>query len=1039
MAAAAEAGRRVVSATEYEDVVTMLGDMDVHVAAQQNELRVVHAAATAQTAELQSIKQQLLERQALIKDRDKLISRLRLALTDTVLAADNVAGRATEAATKIAKVLDTCAVARNAYCALHRHASEIINRLIADLAESREAQHRLQAQLVETGLLLLQTHAALGTRIEKSAKLRHVRNSLVALSDPLTATMSDASQLEVTSYKLSEPSQLGEDNVADSYIEVSRASLEVAAAVHEVRISANLFGHNEEDQDKTFAQNESDFVAELVQAIEERKLMEVPARASFHAYEALLRSGTSMLLRPPVSERWVTSMEECTRRKITLEQTRAKRIQADKAEAAALAREEGRQAQVRMLERQAEYAHANYEELKQKFEANEREAVHAIKTAERAVRDLEALRADAERARAVAEAREEAQQQQRRALEVELTVARSQLNEWQRKCEACSRDAALAAEYASKEMVRITALAERSAAASSEREAIIARQESSLREAQAQQREKEALWEDRMAQALLAVESVSRELAVLRHSMDAQHADNMQRLESMRSAKNEEVFNRLVREGEWMRKSSTNEEVFNRLVREGEWMRKRVEELTSAIADLRVISTANVCGQQQAELHGVAERPLQHSTSQKLHVDSSNEAMKAAMLESATIQDGDRSSPHKEDEFTLPVVIEELQHGILNPGGNVLGTLTVEASPQSSASSPIPVNLSRTARPTCMLNVLHSSAGFNKEEPSQEERLRITPDQHFSDSEGSRHSSILEASPDKRMVAQAPLEANISSMYMGRDHEATTLPSCIRSERATSELPLSSQATSSAASNSVLIQRESSPAISARVPHNMVDAERRMISQCSSLGTSQGNAQKFPGTIPAPFHFHPQQHRRAAESEMGEMRILSSSSSSGDVGGNSPSISPRPHATVATLREVVAQSASRNFPTHTGSEPSTAATREHLATSEASSPLTITEVQPALANVPTALVTVLTDKVIESQPNPDTLQHEIVRDDNYYMERARQLRALRIQAQLENATQEEAHRGESSSFGLEVGDTDQLDLQSTSSVEEVEW
>jgi len=961
----------------------------VHVAAQQNELRVVHAAATAQTAELQSIKQQLLERQALIKDRDKLISRLRLALTDTVLAADNVAGRATEAATKIAKVLDTCAVARNAYCALHRHASEIINRLIADLAESREAQHRLQAQLVETGLLLLQTHAALGTRIEKSAKLRHVRNSLVALSDPLTATMSDASQLEVTSYKLSEPSQLGEDNVADSYIEVSRASLEVAAAVHEVRISANLFGHNEEDQDKTFAQNESDFVAELVQAIEERKLMEVPARASFHAYEALLRSGTSMLLRPPVSERWVTSMEECTRRKITLEQTRAKRIQADKAEAAALAREEGRQAQVRMLERQAEYAHANYEELKQKFEANEREAVHAIKTAERAVRDLEALRADAERARAVAEAREEAQQQQRRALEVELTVARSQLNEWQRKCEACSRDAALAAEYASKEMVRITALAERSAAASSEREAIIARQESSLREAQAQQREKEALWEDRMAQALLAVESVSRELAVLRHSMDAQHADNMQRLESMRSAKNEEVFNRLVREGEWMRKSSTNEEVFNRLVREGEWMRKRVEELTSAIADLRVISTANVCGQQQAELHGVAERPLQHSTSQKLHVDSSNEAMKAAMLESATIQDGDRSSPHKEDEFTLPVVIEELQHGILNPGGNVLGTLTVEASPQSSASSPIPVNLSRTARPTCMLNVLHSSAGFNKEEPSQEERLRITPDQHFSDSEGSRHSSILEASPDKRMVAQAPLEANISSMYMGRDHEATTLPSCIRSERATS--------------------------------------------------TSQGNAQKFPGTIPAPFHFHPQQHRRAAESEMGEMRILSSSSSSGDVGGNSPSISPRPHATVATLREVVAQSASRNFPTHTGSEPSTAATREHLATSEASSPLTITEVQPALANVPTALVTVLTDKVIESQPNPDTLQHEIVRDDNYYMERARQLRALRIQAQLENATQEEAHRGESSSFGLEVGDTDQLDLQSTSSVEEVEW
>jgi hypothetical protein len=354
-----------VGAPEHEAALAMLGDLDVHVAEQQNELRAVHAAAAAQTAELRGVQRRLVERTALVEGRDSVAGRLRSTLRSTALAAEMASEQASHAASSSARVLDACASARTAYADLHRHARAATSLLASELAASREAQHKLQSQLVETGLLLLQTHAALGTRLDKASKLRQVRDCLLALSEaPAAGSPRSIAEVNFASLRLTEPLELEEDGAAESSLAASRAAVAAAAAAQDARTAAALTapydetdeiaGTDEADrragESGSGAQRESAFLYELAEALEQRRLMDATGRAAFHKYEAVLASGTSLLLRPPVTDRWVSSGEERARRQHLWEEAKARRATADKAEAEARAREEGRVQRTRYLE-----------------------------------------------------------------------------------------------------------------------------------------------------------------------------------------------------------------------------------------------------------------------------------------------------------------------------------------------------------------------------------------------------------------------------------------------------------------------------------------------------------------------------------------------------------------------------------------------------------------------------------------------------------------------------------------------------------------
>lgn len=538
----------VVSALENSDVLAMLADLDLHVAALKNELRTVHEAAAAQTARLRAVKSLLTRRRTLVQDSATSAGRLRAAARAAARAAEVAAVRAEESATSSAMVLGAHAQARKAYADLHLHARRVISRLAAELAASRDAQHGLQAQLIETGMLLLQTHSALGTRIDKAVKLRRVRESMEALAAQSIEARLGEGVFDILSLGLTEPLELLPDISAEASIEAGRAAVAVAAAARDARTAAVLSGP---DGEHDGPQSEASFLQEVDESVEHGHVTR--DRASLQAYDVLVRSGTSLLLQPPVNERWYTSSRERGRRLHAWEQAKAGRAASERAEAVSSAREEFRvqkmlqltselqqssaryEERIRELSEELQESRARHRESRQKHEACERDAAEAARSAQAAELQIVSLRAAADSAEAVAAAREDTRADRIRRLEAEVAKTKDRCDEWE----------------------RVAAV----------REDATASRDEVLRQSEAKYAKLRVEWS---SEFLHATESIATQLAAL-----------TQGLESQREGAQSHAVGATVQDA-----------AIRQLEGENAWMKERLAELTSAVANLCVAASA---------------------------------------------------------------------------------------------------------------------------------------------------------------------------------------------------------------------------------------------------------------------------------------------------------------------------------------------------------------------------------------------------------------------------------------------------------------
>lgn len=138
----------------------MVEDAESHAAVLLRELQMAHEALTARTAENSAITLSLSERLNAMRRRSYDAARLR-TFVDHVNRNVAVASQSADEMGQLAlAAMNEAVSARAAYESLHAHARERVAGLAEALARSRHESENLRTSLVETGVLLCQTHAA---------------------------------------------------------------------------------------------------------------------------------------------------------------------------------------------------------------------------------------------------------------------------------------------------------------------------------------------------------------------------------------------------------------------------------------------------------------------------------------------------------------------------------------------------------------------------------------------------------------------------------------------------------------------------------------------------------------------------------------------------------------------------------------------------------------------------------------------------------------------------------------------------------------
>ena len=184
--------------------------------------------------------------------------------------------------------------ARREYAALHEEATHKLGVLAEALADERTELVSAQKELLRVQLLLLQTHAAIGTQIDKAPQLAAIRDGMLgAAQRPLAATPTDCLQLTRPAALVElEGAQGGGGSKPTEPTEPTEPTAAVASV--------------EEDELR--------WLRELAEEQRSGQLVDAQAQAALGLLHAHARSGSSLLLRAPAEERWATSEAERHRR-----------------------------------------------------------------------------------------------------------------------------------------------------------------------------------------------------------------------------------------------------------------------------------------------------------------------------------------------------------------------------------------------------------------------------------------------------------------------------------------------------------------------------------------------------------------------------------------------------------------------------------------------------------------------------------------------------------------------------------------------------
>jgi hypothetical protein len=135
----------------------IVADQDLHVAACTNELRIVHNAVSALQLEKTVMSRRLAERRAVVE----------MSFTARLGAAS-----------------DRKSTPKDAYAALHEEASQKLGVLAEAVADGRTELLEARKELLHTQLLLLQTHAAIGTQLDHAPRLQAIKQQAGAAAAP---------------------------------------------------------------------------------------------------------------------------------------------------------------------------------------------------------------------------------------------------------------------------------------------------------------------------------------------------------------------------------------------------------------------------------------------------------------------------------------------------------------------------------------------------------------------------------------------------------------------------------------------------------------------------------------------------------------------------------------------------------------------------------------------------------------------------------------------------------------------------------------
>ena len=246
-----------------------VADQDLYVATCTNELRIVHAAVSALQLERSVVSRRLAERTAVVE----------------LGAPARQGARATAAARREQALHEAATHARREHAALHEEATHKLGVLAEALADERSELVSARKELLHAQLLLLQTHAAIGTQIETAPQLAAIRDGMLgAATRPLASTPTECLRLT----RQAELVELG-GGAADSTNPANPTN-------------------------STLEEDELRWLMELAEEHKEGQLVDAQSQAAIGLLQAHARSGTSLLLQAPAEERWATSEAERHRR-----------------------------------------------------------------------------------------------------------------------------------------------------------------------------------------------------------------------------------------------------------------------------------------------------------------------------------------------------------------------------------------------------------------------------------------------------------------------------------------------------------------------------------------------------------------------------------------------------------------------------------------------------------------------------------------------------------------------------------------------------
>ena len=252
-----------------------VADQDLYVATCTNELRIVHAAVSALQLERSVVSRRLADRIAVVE----------------LGTPARQGARASAAARREQALHEAATHARREHVALHEEATHKLGVLAEALADERTELVSTRKELLHAQLLLLQTHAAIGTQIETAPQLAAIRDGMLgAAQQPLAATPTECLRLT----RQAELVELGgaEGGGGTNPTNPTNPTAGVASVEEE----------------------ELRWLTELAEEQRSGLLVDAQAQSALGLLQAHARSGSSLLLQPPAEERWATSEAERHRR-----------------------------------------------------------------------------------------------------------------------------------------------------------------------------------------------------------------------------------------------------------------------------------------------------------------------------------------------------------------------------------------------------------------------------------------------------------------------------------------------------------------------------------------------------------------------------------------------------------------------------------------------------------------------------------------------------------------------------------------------------